>query len=153
ADGNGCQYLHTGRNHTADTKDIGHVLQVRVLATNSRGTSTAIARTEPIRTAPPVNVSPPSIFGDPVVAEQLRALPGAWSSPYGARITINYYWSRCAAAGANCDYLHTGRTHDVQAVDEGHVLQVRLSVETAHGVRTMPLQTPVIRSVPPVNVS
>ena len=60
------------------------------------------------------------------------------------KITINYYWSRCDANGNNCDYQHTGRTHNLDTEDVGHVMKVLMSVETDHGVTTLWLQSEVI---------
>ena len=153
ADGSSCEYLHTGRNHTAGVKDIGHVLRVIVFASNEKGTSMAVARTAVVHTVPPVNVSEPSLAGDPVVAERLTANPGSWSSPYGDKIKINFYWSRCDADGNNCEYLHTGRDHTLDTDDIGHVLRVMLSVETDHGVAISHVQSAVVHTAPPVNGS
>ena len=70
-----------------------------------------------------------------MLAERLSASAGLWTSPYGDKITVNYYWSRCDANGKGCDYLHTGRNHTVETDDlGGHVLRVMVSVETDHGV-------------------
>ena len=102
--------MHTGRNHTVDTDDLGHVLRVMVFATNSKGTSMAVALTPVVRSAPPVSSAAPSVSGDPVLAEKLTVNPGSWSSPYGDKVGFNFYWSRCDPGGG-CQYLHTGRTH------------------------------------------
>ena len=152
ADGTGCVYMHTGRNHTVDTDDLGHVLRVTVFASNANGTSMAVTQTDVIHSAPPVNSQiAPHISGDAVLAEQLTVSAGYWTSPYGDKIRVNYYWSRCNADGSGCQYLHTGRTHDVDTDDIGKVMRVMLSVETDHGVTIAYVQSDVVHSAPPVN--
>ena len=73
----------------------------------------------------------------------MTVYPGAWSSPYGDSITLNYYWSRCDTNRAGCD-LHTGSSHTLGRDDVGHVMRVMLSVETDHGVAIRYVQSAVV---------
>ena len=54
-----------------------------------------------------------------MVTERLTVNPGGWVSPYGDKVTINYYWRRCEADGSGCEYLHTGRNHTLDVHDLG----------------------------------
>ena len=136
ADGTGCVYLHTGRNHTVGAKDIGHVLRVTVFATNTKGTSMAVTQTAVIHSVPPVNAVGAVDQRRPRRdSERLTANPGAWTSPYGDKITVNYYWSRCDGRRQRLRVPAHG-PHPRRS-SRGHratSMQVMFSVETDHGV-------------------
>ena len=158
ADGNACDYLHTGRNHTVEADDLGVTsCKVMLSVETDHGVAIAYAQTPVVHSVPPVNVTAPSMAATRQ-GSKLTVNPGTWTNPYGDAVTVNYYWSRCDADGSSCDYLHTGRTHtlgrdDVGPRDEGDALgrdrprrrhQVRavgrrlLEAKTPRGGRSMP---------------
>ena len=108
------------------------------------GVTIAYVQSPVVHSAPPVNVAAPSIGGTTRQGSKLTVSPGSWSSPYGDRITINLYWSRCNADGTGCVYLHTGATHTLGRDDVGHLMRVMLSVETPHGVAIAYAQSTVV---------
>ena len=70
----------------------------------------------------------PTITGDAVISEKLTVNPGAWTSPYGDKITVTYYWSRCNPDNTGCEYVHTGKTHTVESDDLDHIMSVMIWV-------------------------
>ena len=99
ANGNACEYLHTGRNHTLEPQDIRHVLRVMLSVETDHGVAITQVQSAVVRQAPPVNGVAPWLAGDPGVSERLTVNPGSWTSPYGDKVTVNSYWSRCDANG------------------------------------------------------
>jgi hypothetical protein len=81
--------------------------------------------------AAPTNTVPPSIAGTARDGQRLKAERGAWG---GERpIAYSYAWSRCDAAGAECETIAGAahRTYKAGHADVGHTL--RVTVTAANG--------------------
>lgn len=88
----------------------------------------------------PANTAPPTISGTPAVGSTLTASPGTWTGT--APITYEYQWDRNGSdiAGA------TGTTHVVDALDEGAILQVKVTATNVAGsdvAYSLPVEIPL----------
>jgi RHS repeat-associated protein len=84
----------TGSTYTPVVADAG--LSDLVVVTGANSAGSASARSLPVPVAPasaPVNTSPPTISGSPVVGQTLTAAVGSWNG--GSSYT--YQWQRCTA--------------------------------------------------------
>ena len=100
---------------------------------------------------PPVNTSPPSISGTPLVGQTLTASPGSWSGT--APISYAYRWRRCDSAGVNCADIvgATSQTYVVASADAGST--VRVAVTASNGVGSSSAtsdRTAVVQQASPV---
>jgi outer membrane protein assembly factor BamB len=149
----------TGANdasYTAVAADVGHELEVRVVATNAGGDSDPAdsAPTSPVLPAPPVNESPPTVLGVPQEGQTLTADVGQWS---GNPTSYAYQWFRCDPSGFSCPDIG-GATHPtylVQAADVGEYIGVEVTARNAGG-DSEPADSDVIGPVvpgPPVNLA
>jgi hypothetical protein len=120
----------TGWAHGSDRRVVAGtaVLVACLAAVAAMLTAGAAARSATL----PVNASPPTISGIPVVGETLTASEGSWT---GAPFTLTHRWVRCGADGglpdaSNCTTIGgaTATSYVVVGGDVGFTLRV---VETA----------------------
>ena len=137
----------TDQVYTPTSADLGFVLAVVVVGTDSHGESGevwsnatgAVADAPPPTTsptptpAPPAstlaNVSPPTVSGVAHVGATDTASPGVWQG----LPTYAYQWMTCNAAGAGCAAIPaaTGQSYTIIAADEGHTLRVSVTATYA----------------------
>lgn len=134
--------------------DVGFSIRVLVTASNAAGsTDAASLATSVVLPAGPVNLSPPTVSGEPVEGGTLVASTGDWS---GASTSYDIQWERCDTAGAACSAVPgaTGSTHSLGAADVGFTIRVVVTAANAGGTTSAPSQaTAVVLPTPPVNVS
>ena len=105
----------------------------------------------------PVNTSPPTISGTPVVGASLTGSAGTWT---GSGIRYAYQWLRCDSTGANCGPINSATTtsYGLTSSDLGSTLRFSViassrsgstsGTSAASGVVTQPTSTPASPSTP-----
>ena len=122
---NGATYLLTG-------SDVTYRLQVLVTASNSAGSRTAESETTAIvAPAPPANVMPPTILGDPYLGEDLSVDEGQWS---GTEPSYTYRWQRCRSG--TCTEIGEESDYTVSRDDLGSNLVVIVTATNGAGSAT-----------------
>jgi hypothetical protein len=121
--------------HTLTPADVGHTMRVRVSATNSAGSGSAVSAQTPIVVAvnAPVNASLPALSGTARRGETLTASSGSWKGT--EPIEFSYRWLRCNAAGANCSPISGARTqkYTLTSDDVAHTLRVEITATNRAG--------------------
>jgi Ig domain of plant-specific actin-binding protein len=156
----------SGRTYSPTSADVGHELRVRVVASNSAGTtwsaSSPTSALAPVVTATaPQNTGEPRILGTPSVGSNLTATRGTWSG--STPMSIAYRWRRCPQDGgapdaSNCAAIPgaTGSVYRVRSADAGLRLRVRVTATNSQGSATAasnPTDTVRGASSRPVNTS
>ena len=135
----------TSSTYTTQNADLGHILQAVVTATNTVGSTTALADTVAVVGAPAiVGFAFPTISGDVgAVGNVLTVSNGTWS---GSPTSFTYEWSRCNSFGFSCNPIAgaTAHTYTIQAADIGHVLETAVTAVNANGSTTETVQTAVV---------
>jgi glucose/arabinose dehydrogenase len=82
---------------------------------------------------PPVNVSKPTISGEPREGKTLTATAGSWE--IAAPVTFAYQWLRCDKQGANCVVVAgaTSTTYTLTSGDVGSRLRVKVTATNSAG--------------------
>lgn len=114
----------TSLSYTLSGADVGVQLRARVRASNSSGTVEVYSeRTSTVSDPIPVNLTLPSLSGDPVAGGQLQADTGTWSSRGDS---ARLQWQRCTAAGTGCADIPqaTGLSYEPAGEDVGVSLRV-----------------------------
>jgi endoglucanase len=111
-----------------------------------------------VRAAPPpiVNLSPPTITGNPVVGQVLTASQGTWTEK-GPNPTFSYQWLDCT--GSTCTPIAKGvaTTYTVASADVGLTIEVAVTATnkfakvTASSKPTATVTAPVTSLSPPTN--
>jgi hypothetical protein len=146
------------RTYLADAVDVNSTLRVRVMATNSMGSTSASSPHTTLvqgKTTAPSNTSPPTISGTAQDGQTLKADPGSWN---GTRpLSFAYQWRRCSPLGVCEDVAGaTSKSYPVSAADVGSRLQVRVTTTNALGWSTATsAQTAAVQPKPtaPTNTS
>ena len=135
-----------GKSYTPVQADAGHVLRVRVIASNSAGTTwSASAPTSTLVPATvstaPKNTGEPRILGTAVVGASLTSTRGTWSG--STPLSFSYRWRRCPQDGgapdaSNCANISggTGSVYKVRPADAGLRVRVRVTATNAEGSDT-----------------
>ena len=135
-----------GKTYEPSKADLGHALRVRVIASNSAGTTwSASAPTATLAPSAPAtapkSTGEPRIVGTPVVGNTLTATNGSWSG--SAPLTFTYRWRRCPKDGgapdaSNCGVISNATRSDykVRPADAGFRLRVRVTATNADGSDT-----------------
>ncbi|HEY2310152.1 MAG TPA: hypothetical protein VGH46_03435 [Gaiellaceae bacterium] len=137
ANGTGCQAVSgaTSATYTTVAASDGHTLEIRISATNSSGTTTAVSRPTSIVVGMPAIAKAPHITGRARVGRQLVAGHGSWR---GSPQTFQFQWLRCNASGGSC--VHISRaTHPKYRVtkrDARHRLRVVITAANVAGSET-----------------
>jgi hypothetical protein len=140
ATGSTCTTVATAARYTVQTPDNGYALRIRITVSNALGSSTAVSAMTGVvggasSTAPPVNLTLPTISGMAQEGQMLGASTGSWSgSPTG----YSYEWRRCDTAGGSCTSPPglTASTYVVQTADVGSTLRVAVTASNAGGSAT-----------------
>lgn len=155
-----CELRWTGTTYTLLPEDVGNVIRLGIVASNSAGSSPeALSAVSGVVVASgaPVNVGAPTISGPvpPQQGEQLSAQNGTWINATG----FEYQWLNCDAEGNNCAPISgaTNANYTPQPSDVGDTLRVLVQaasagppVGSAHAVSA---QTQVVQGPGPVNTS
>jgi hypothetical protein len=135
--GTGCQAVSgaTSATYTTVAANDGHTLEVRISATNSRGTTTAMSRPTSIVVGMPAITKVPHITGRARVGRQLVAVHGSWR---GSPQTFQFQWLRCNASGGSCvDIIRaTHPKYRVTKRDARHRLRVVITAANVAGSKT-----------------
>ncbi len=118
--------------HLLDHTDVGTTLRVLLTATNSAGPATATsAPTAVVALGEPVNLSPPSISGEPIVENTLSASRGTWTG--SEPISYTYQWLGCDSGGQNCTAINSASepTYTPTEGDIGRTLRVQVTATNA----------------------
>jgi RHS repeat-associated protein len=92
----GCTNIggQTASTYALSATDAGTTVAVRVTATNSAGSASALSKpVAVIAKIAPINTSPPLVSGSPVVGQILTTSSGAWDQ---SGSSYSYQWRRCA---------------------------------------------------------
>jgi hypothetical protein len=125
----------TASTYVPVAADVGSMLTVSVVATNSGGSSTPAvsAPTAAVIAAPPpaipVNTSPPVVTGTPVVGQTLSSTNGAWT---GSPTSFRYMWT-WEDFGTDTSPSRQMQTNVVLASDVGHQLGCSVWATNAAG--------------------
>lgn len=138
----------TAATYTVVAADVGHVIGVRVTATNTVGSGIALSNgLGPVAARPPAPKHRPSIKGPAKVGRRLRATGDRWTrSPD----TFTIRWLRCSASGdacvriagkrlrcasGSCVRVNVGTEWDYKPTkkDAGHRLRVRVTAWNGAG--------------------
>jgi hypothetical protein len=131
--GSSCAGVGQERTRTVRQADVGSVLRVKVIARNAAGSSSALSkRTAIVTSGPPLNTSPPVIFGIAQVGKTLTASHGSWT---GSPTSYAYRWLRCAPRGAECTSIAggSGASHLLALADVRSTLRVRVTASNGAG--------------------
>jgi hypothetical protein len=137
ANGTGCQAVSgaTSSTYEAGAADGGNTLEVRVSATNSRGTTAAPSKPTSVVVGVPASQKVPRITGRARVGRQLVAGRGSWSGPPE---TYRFQWLRCNASGGSCVHINraTHPKYRLTKRDARHRLRVLITAVNAAGSKT-----------------
>jgi hypothetical protein len=136
--GTGCAAISdaTSATYKVVAADGGHTLEVRVSATNSRGTTTAVSKRTATVVAVPASQEAPHITGRAAIGRRLTAARGTWSGPPQR---YSFQWLRCSAAGGSCVRIGgaTRPNYRLTNRDVRHRIRVRVTAANAAGARTV----------------
>jgi hypothetical protein len=116
-----CAQVGSGPGYALVDADVGSSIGVSVTAFSAGGQTTVdSALTAAISGLPLTNTRPPSIGGNPQVAQTLTANPGQWSVTVSS---VSYTWERCAPDGvSNCGAVSSSPEYTLTAADAGHTI-------------------------------
>ena len=137
AKGTGCKAISgaTAATYVAVAADGGHRLEVRVSATNSRGTTPAASKPTGAVVGVPASRKAPRITGHAQIGSRLLAGRGSWGGPPK---TYRFQWLRCNAGGGSCALIGraTHTKYRLTSRDARHRLRVRVTALNAAGRKT-----------------
>lgn len=106
----------------------------------------------PAQTAPPQNVTAPTLTGIAVVGQTLTADPGRWTG--SAPLAFAYAWERCSPDGSGCAPIEgaVGQTYQLSADDAGAAVRVQVTASNAAAAAAIPSGTTgVVAATPPAD--
>ena len=141
-DSNGANCGNVGgqsQTYQVTSGDVGHKLQVKVTATNSKGSDSAKSNPTAVVTAAggatqkPVNTSLPTISGLAQDGQTFTGSQGSWNPSSGNNFT--YQWQRCDSNGNNCSSIGgaTSTTYRNTSSDVGHRLRFVVTATNSLG--------------------
>jgi hypothetical protein len=124
------------KTYVATAADVGQSLSLRVTASNTGGSTKAVAPGTPSiqpPAQPPANVLLPSLVGVAQFGQVLSAGLGAWSGTEPLTLTIE--WLRCGAGGDACVVVEGAgaTTRQLGLEDIGKTTRVRVSATNPVG--------------------
>ena len=126
----------TGQTYGAATAQLGQKLRVLVTATNSIGSATAASKkSAAVVPGPPVEQTPPSISGQPIVEQTLTAEPGSWAGT--GPFAYTYQWRSCNLLG-ECEDISgaTGPGYTVGPLQVANSIEVTVTAANSLGSAT-----------------
>jgi hypothetical protein len=134
----------TGANtaeYTLTPSDVGRQMRASVIAVY--GSSSDEARTSltaAVRAAPPKEIAPPVLRGQPVQGRSLTVSDGQWSGTPAIR--LGYQWQRCTGSGEGCVDLDgaTENSRRLASADVGRTFRVVVSAANDGGSATSQTQ-------------
>jgi hypothetical protein len=152
ANGNACGSINgaTSRTYRLAQADVDRTVLVRVTARNADGARTANSKPTQVigDNAAPRLVTEPSISGEPIVGQELNAIPGVWKN-IPDRYT--YQWQQCNNAGGACVAISgaTGSIFGVRSADVGKTLRVEVTAINPFGrTRKTTNATGIVQATP-----
>jgi hypothetical protein len=137
ANGGNCKTISgaTSATYVVIGADGGHKLEVRVSATNSRGTTTAASKPTVSAVGVPASLKAPHITGRARVGKRLTAARGSWRGPPR---TYRIRWLRCNARGGSCVRISraTHLKYRLTKRDARHRLRVQVTAVNVAGTKT-----------------
>jgi hypothetical protein len=137
ATGGNCKAISgaTSATYVVARGDSGHKLEVRVSATNSRGTTTAVSKPTSTAVGVPASLRAPHITGHARVGRQLTAGRGSWRGPPQ---TYRFQWLRCNPRGGSCAPIGraTHLKYRLTRRDAKHRLRVQVTALNTVGTKT-----------------
>jgi hypothetical protein len=132
----------TAQTYTLGAADVGHRLSVVVVASDSRGSTQALAPPSAVVTtqSKPANATGPSVGGEAQAGQHLVARLGQWS---GTAIVFTFQWRRCDPNGNACADIAgaTKSSYLMTGADVGRRLRVLVMGSNAAG-RSSALSSP-----------
>ena len=120
----------TGSTYTLVSSDVGHTVQVVVIAKGTDGTGEATSQTTTIVAGnPPKYVESPKIEGEAREGQTLTATTGVWSGT--GPFSYEYHWEVCDSLGVSCITEGTGATYHLNATNVGGTLRVAVTAKGA----------------------
>ena len=124
----------TDNTYTSTTVDTEKTLRAQVTATNASGNTTKPSKsiTWQVIRAKPVNLSKPTILGDPLTGGTLSSNAGVWK---GEDITYFRTWQACEKDGTGCVSIigATEITYTILGIYEGKRLRLRIEARNGQG--------------------
>ncbi len=122
----------TGSSYRVQTADIGKHLRAAITAKNAAGSATlrsaATAKAVP---GSPLNLSPPTVSGTPLIGQTLTAENGTWVGT--PPIEYAYQWYACTMSGCEKIAGQTEQTHAVGLGEIGDGFEVEVTATNAEG--------------------
>jgi hypothetical protein len=120
-----------GANYVLGVADAGHTIAVRVVATNSGGSSApATSNAVGPVVGEPVNLEPPSISGSAIEGETLTGDDGTWS---GDPTTFARQWQRSNGGAWDDIAGATGSTYELTVPDVNRRVRLRVVASNPAG--------------------
>jgi hypothetical protein len=132
------EILATGPTYTLTAADVGSRIRGVVVASNSRGsTSASSVETPTVERLAPLNLEPPAISGTAKHNQLIFATAGTWRG--SLPITYSYQWQKCASGSVNCSDIPQAvePSFVVRLADAGSVLRVAVTATNAAGSTTV----------------
>jgi hypothetical protein len=126
----------TNSTYSVASADVGHTLQLAVVATNHGGSASAVAAiTELVPAVAPTSTTPPAISGVARDGRALTATDGEFDAVPAATMTRR--WERCQNATCSAINSATGPTYTPGADDVGRTLRVAVTASNEAGSITI----------------
>jgi hypothetical protein len=141
----------TAQTYSLSSADAGSEMRLRVTATNSGGSTSAMSSATAVVTqaSAPLSLSRPTVSGTFQQGQTLNANPGTWltvSFPSYA-----YGWQRCDSAGASCANISgaVGPQYQLASSDVGSTIRVAVTaVDLGRSSVALSAVGPVVAAAP-----
>jgi hypothetical protein len=139
--------------YTLGHEDVRSDIDVIVTATNPGGsTASSSELTSRIAPAPPADTAPPTLSGEAVAGEAVRANPGTWSGT--PPFSYAYEWQVCNAEGGECAAIEgaTGRSYTPSGDQVDRRVRVLVTASNDAGAATEHSASELVSdATPPAN--
>jgi uncharacterized protein YukE len=127
----------TGSTYTVAPLELGSTIEVAATASNAHGQATASSdKTAPVHAILPHSTRLPSISGELLDGQLLKALVGTWTGT--GPITYSYRWELCDANGENCKSISEALASSLPIISDfvGKTLRVAVTATNEAGSAT-----------------